>query len=385
MILAWKVQYEEVTESDKEATMKTIITMTIVAMLTFSCGGGSGSGTTETVVPAGVTENTLNTESEVILSSVGDVLREGEALFSTSLPVDFELTVLDSSGNPLSLAVITLKDENGNVLTSAATDENGYVRFTFLVASDASAAVLSIIREGYETLEISIADITLLESVIRTVSLDKSENAVAVTDSDGDGVPDELDAFPYDSELAFTSQNKIMIAFDGEYPAKGDGDFNDYVAKLQITENINSRNEVVAVAVHIVPAKTEAGHIMGININGKRYILSKDPLIASDKPFMLNVTLSEPVPRNKMQMMPYDPFLIPANDASRGEIHLPWVETVYEGARSDGNGRPWVIVVTDGWKWPDEGVSIESVYPDFDDWYLSGGTEFSDWYLNPAI
>ncbi|HOP64071.1 MAG TPA: LruC domain-containing protein [Spirochaetota bacterium] len=371
--------------------MNKILILIILVMFAFSCGGsggGSASGSSSGDISVNdIADETVTASitAEAEVESINDVVRD-EPVLSSTVSVDFELTVLGSAGEPLANAIITLVDETGAAVTSAVTDENGFVVFTSLLEKDDTIATIVIAAEGYDSREISVSDIGSLEAVIRTIALEVSAEPVAWTDTDSDGIPDELDAFPTDSELAFTANGKFIIAFDGEYPEKGDSDFNDYVVKLQITESINNKNEVVGVSIHTVPVESdiEAGNTLGIYIKGERYILSVGSVGVSVRPTKFNVVFPVPVPRSEIQLMPYDPFLIPGNDSSRGEIHLPFVETVYDGAVAGEDGLPWVIIIPEGWKSPEEGSSVADMYPEFEAWYLSGGAEYSDWYLNPA-
>ena len=71
-----------------------------------------------------------------------------------------------------------------------------------------------------------------------------------VSDSDGDGVDDELDEYPNDSERAFNvyypnSEDFGTLAFEDLWPGKGDYDFNDLVLDYQFKQVLNADNELV--------------------------------------------------------------------------------------------------------------------------------------------
>jgi len=73
---------------------------------------------------------------------------------------------------------------------------------------------------------------------------------VGPTDTDGDTVPDDLDAYPTDPTRAFNSfyPNEIdfgTLAFEDLWPAYGDYDFNDLVVNFQYKIVTNAQNKVV--------------------------------------------------------------------------------------------------------------------------------------------
>jgi LruC domain-containing protein len=69
-------------------------------------------------------------------------------------------------------------------------------------------------------------------------------------DADADGVLDELDAFPNDASKAYVSyypsaSTYSTVAFEDNWPKKGDYDLNDLVVKTRYTFYKNAKNEVV--------------------------------------------------------------------------------------------------------------------------------------------
>jgi LruC domain-containing protein len=72
------------------------------------------------------------------------------------------------------------------------------------------------------------------------------------TDSDGDGVPDDQDAFPNDPTRAYinyypSATGYANIAFEDNWPTKGDYDMNDLVLGYRYTFVTNAQNEVVTI------------------------------------------------------------------------------------------------------------------------------------------
>ncbi|MCJ8210463.1 LruC domain-containing protein [Mucilaginibacter sp. RS28] len=81
-----------------------------------------------------------------------------------------------------------------------------------------------------------------------------SNNNVAVVDnggdSDGDGVLDQLDAFPNDATKAYISyypsaSTYATLAFEDNWPKKGDYDLNDLLLNYRYTFTKNAQNQVV--------------------------------------------------------------------------------------------------------------------------------------------
>ncbi len=77
-----------------------------------------------------------------------------------------------------------------------------------------------------------------------------ADEDIVSDDTDGDGVIDDLDAFPNDSTKAsetFTPSELGWgsIAFEDLWPGKGDYDFNDLVVNYRFTHMLNAQNQTV--------------------------------------------------------------------------------------------------------------------------------------------
>ncbi|WP_158825365.1 LruC domain-containing protein [Mucilaginibacter lacusdianchii] len=198
-------------------------------------------------------------------------------------------------------------------------------------------------------------------------------------DTDGDGVQDEQDAFPNDPTRAYVSyypsQNTYAsIAFEDNWPKKGDYDMNDMVVNCRYTFTSNAKNEVVDLKADFVPLASGASFQNGFGVqlpiassavksvsgqltpkgyltfngNGTEAGQSKAVLIAfdtqdavlknADNSFFintypdkakvtgttvtLNVSFVSPVAQSSLQPSTFNPFLI--SNMRRGyEIHLP--------------------------------------------------------------
>jgi LruC domain-containing protein len=203
-----------------------------------------------------------------------------------------------------------------------------------------------------------------------------------VKDTDKDGVPDDLDAFPTDPERAArrfypSATGYGSLAFEDNWPRKGDFDMNDLVVGYRTVEILNARNEIVdvqlnyqitargaqndnAFAVHLPGVAREAVDPLSstLKINdlapvalapesGQKeavFILtgSSKTLTATglkwpcdffntvDKcprqapvPMVANIHFKQPLAKGALGSAPYNPFIYPNRYAGRGrEVHL---------------------------------------------------------------
>jgi LruC domain-containing protein len=195
-----------------------------------------------------------------------------------------------------------------------------------------------------------------------------------VKDSDGDGVPDDLDEYPNDPDRAFNSYypNKTdyaSIAFEDLWPFKGDYDFNDFVADYQYKIVTDAQNNVVdiiatykvraagatqnnsfALALPVPPTAIKSitgyqklGHNFTMNAKGyEEGHLNNTVVIVVDEvntyfgdalmntssitpykdmaPFTVTINFATHIPSSQL-IPPYNPFLI-ANQERGREIHL---------------------------------------------------------------
>jgi LruC domain-containing protein len=198
-------------------------------------------------------------------------------------------------------------------------------------------------------------------------------------DTDGDGVQDDQDAFPNDPTKAYISYYPSQtgfasIAFEDNWPKKGDFDLNDLVVNYRYTFVNNAQNQVVEMKGEFTPTASGASFHNGFGIQlpvnasavssvtGQRTmsnyitfagngveagqtkaviipfdnheVLIKNPagdyfintLMSKDKvtgsTSTVNVTFASPVAQSNLQVASFNPFLI--SDLRRGyEIHLP--------------------------------------------------------------
>ncbi|MBE9584731.1 LruC domain-containing protein [Mucilaginibacter sp. JRF] len=198
-------------------------------------------------------------------------------------------------------------------------------------------------------------------------------------DTDGDGVLDELDAYPNDATKAYDSYypsatTYSQVAFEDNWPNKGDYDMNDLVINYRYKFVLNAKNQVVnmegtynavasgasftngfgvqlpvsASAVSSVTGQKRTGNYLTMSSNGtesgqtKAVIIPFDQqgsalknadnsffintIMAKDKgtvtPIVVTVNFTSPIDQANLLPSAFNPFLI-SNQRRGYEIHLP--------------------------------------------------------------
>jgi LruC domain-containing protein len=257
------------------------------------------------------------------------------------------------------------------------------------------------------------------------------------TDTDGDGIFDQDDAFPDDAEVAFeyftpSKYGKGTIAFEDLWPSTGDYDFNDAALSYQAIAVLNADNLAVRLDFicnikangagftngigfeieGLAPSKVESvtGTVLTqnfINLNANGTEANQDNaviILTDDVDNLLNETTISikfvtPISTTELGVAPFNPFII-ANKVRSKEIHLPYKKVTnlgISGIEIDGvnkdadgnfisdNGFPWAISIIHDFKVPKEKIDITDAYNFFSTWAESGGTTFVDWYKdNPG-
>ncbi|MBS7566997.1 LruC domain-containing protein [Mucilaginibacter sp. Bleaf8] len=214
---------------------------------------------------------------------------------------------------------------------------------------------------------------------VTAISTDNVPSIDKGGDSDGDGVQDAQDAFPNDPTRAYVSYypsktGYASIAFEDNWPKKGDFDLNDLVVNYRYTFTSNASNQVVDMKGEFTPVASGASFHNGFavqlpvaasavsSVTGQQTIsnyisfagngveagqtkavivpfdnheaLLKNPdgaffiNVYADKNKVtgstatVNVTFASPIAASNLQVSAFNPFLI--SDMRRGyEIHLP--------------------------------------------------------------
>lgn len=198
-------------------------------------------------------------------------------------------------------------------------------------------------------------------------------------DADGDGVPDALDAFPNDPTKAYISYfpsqaGLATLAFEDNWPTKGDYDLNDLVLNYRYTFVSNAANQVVTIqgdytiaaagasfkngfGVQFPFAPSAVASVTGYKFKDSYIKLASNGVEASqtnaviipfdntdalitnpDGSFFINtltaknkvtgttasvlVTLTSPIAQSTITMASINPFLI-SNERRTYEVHLP--------------------------------------------------------------
>ncbi len=416
-----------------------------LAMLLLGGSGGDG----ELVTPeTGVSEGTDTAAGSdaatdegttegvtVAVNDVEQVIDESQPFdLSTTKSVNVDLTVNDQNG-PLSPALVRITDTSGGseeVLFQAATGETGKTTGEFTIPDVLDSVKLEIIV-GDTVLYSSVVNVSNLAGIIRVVTSNSAVDTSSITDSDEDSVPDTKDEFPSDptrsARILDFEDGQGTMAFEDQYPGKGDADFNDYVVSVKSSHDVNAQGKVAAInARYQHVAKGAAfNHLFYLNVPGnlsatvtvKVYdpdgVLKDEnsytstaniPVlpdssttiagqnVTNDDSFVpgyyadVSIVFASPADVSVIGSAPYDPYIYVQKN--KKEVHFPG--KVFKHGKdlylNSGDGFPWAIMVPRQWNWPmesrhiDDRGSSNGCYPDFDNWYESHGTQYRDWYAN---
>ncbi|UAM99751.1 LruC domain-containing protein [Polaribacter litorisediminis] len=269
-------------------------------------------------------------------------------------------------------------------------------------------------------------------------------------DTDEDGINDSFDDYPEDPNLAFNNYFASSglygtLAFEDQWPSKGDYDFNDLVIDYNFNRISNAANKVVTLQgkfiVRAIGASFQNGFgftIEGLNpsliesVSGTQYTegyiqnnangteagqssatiivfdnawkhgfgntTQNEPYRAGDT-ITVNINLVNPIDADEFGMAPFNPFIIVNKERGR-EVHLAnypptdLADLSYFGESSDDTqpaagkyykteqNLPWAINFPSKFEYPIEKVSIELSHLKFVPWVLSEGLEYNNWYKN---
>nr|MBC7612616.1 LruC domain-containing protein [Pseudopedobacter sp.] len=378
-------------------------------------------------------------------------LKPGIYNFSADASLVGKLT-LDDQGDPNALYIFTM----GSTITTASYSEvvmtsGGKGAHVFWICGSATIGtytkmVGNVIAVASITTTTGASSITMTNGASNTgrlialnaaVTLDNntaSAVSAAPLDSDGDGVPDNLDDFPYNAGMAFNNFSSPKLgtttAFEDNWPLVGDFDMNDLVMISKYNIITNAQNKVVKVIGDFklvtsmssydngfgvefpVPrfmvdsvsgATLEAGQINAVIIlfNNSHTELASVPS-GSPKAYTVSFIVKNGPTLNQFGT-DYNPFLLNFKGNSRREVHLigkpptALADLTVFGTFDDNSsvaavryyvtqkGLPYAInIPSESFDYPPEGIDISKVYLHFAEWAQSGGTTYQDWYYNLA-
>lgn len=268
--------------------------------------------------------------------------------------------------------------------------------------------------------------------------------SAATADGDGDGIPDVLDDYPTDATRAYNnyypaSAGGGTVAFEDQWPSKGDFDMNDVVVGYRYQVVTNAANNVVKVIANytllatggslgngfgvefpissgnvsnITGGTLEAGQSKAVVIvfsNMRNEMAHWNTVPGETVSPVNNYTVSFDVTNgpniSTFGLSSYNPFIWNfglGNNRGR-EIHLAGHTptdlgyTSYFGTADDSSvaasgryyvtktGLPYAIdVPLTPFNYPIEQADITKAFLHFGAWGESGGTSFPDWYSNTA-
>jgi len=291
-----------------------------------------------------------------------------------------------------------------------------------------------------------IDEVVFYGSALSAQEIEAVAQSADSPDSDGDGIPNEDDAYPLDATIAFDnyypSAGYGTLAFEDMWPTKGDYDFNDLVLDYRFRISTDASNYVSLLTcdftIKAIGAAYSNGfgfqlnspsiNISGVQVNGgvmeqgqnlPTFIVfnNANSLMSPSGSFGVNVrkedpyvqpvsiTMSISFPRhlytlNDLNISGFNPFIF-VNNRGR-EIHLPDYpptaratvslfgtgadNSIVESGRyyKTAENLPWAINVNPGFEHVVERVEITDAYLKFSTWAQSAGVQYPDWYLNNA-
>ncbi len=266
--------------------------------------------------------------------------------------------------------------------------------------------------------------------------------STSTTDTDNDGINDNLEDYPTDPTKAFnnfypSSAGIATVAFEDLWPFKGDYDLNDLVMGYRYNVITNASNVVVKLkgkftlfatggalklgfGVEFPLVKEKAQNVIGGTLeNGQtntvvtlfsnsrtamqNWNTDMNQPSSDSVDFNISFDVSNGPTLRDFGLNEYNPFIW-NNNAGYGrgyEIHLPGKRpTSLADASKFGTGSdntsvaenrfyvakntklPWAINIPIRFDYPTEKTDIISTYLKFGNWVQSNSTTYNDWYTN---
>ncbi len=376
----------------------------------------------------------------------GMTLKPGVYNFSSSAGITGTLT-LNDGGDPNAVFIfktgstLTTASYSKVVMSSGGKGPNVF----WQIGSSATIGTYStfagnIIATASITMTTGATTTDRLLALNGAVTMDDNTafaSAAVIADTDGDGVPDALDDYPTDPTKAYNNYSPVSgstVAFEDQWPNKGDFDMNDLVMAYNYNVVTNAQNVVVqviatytlkasgtvfpsafgvefpipassvsgVVGATLEPGQSNAVIILFNSVRAQTTDWNTIPGIAVDAPINYTVTFNvSNGPTLAAFGTDYNPFIYNMVGSSRREVHLPGKlptdladKTLFGTGDDNTNvaadtyyltkaGLPFAIdVPTSSFAYPAEGADISTVYLNFGGWAQSAGSSFSDWYSN---
>lgn len=354
----------------------------------------------------------------------------------TVVRTDVNVVVMDPDG-PVQGAIVGFSDpaNGGTALFQSITDEEGRVvgQLTTLATSN---EVWLTVHAG-KTVASQAIRTESLNSIERQIAFSERTGAVQHADTDGDGVPDSLDAYPHDAtrsfRLVFPEKNPSVIAFE-DRPEAGDADYNDLVMYAKNEEDRDAAGRVVRFRgmYRVLARGAQYRHNPFLNLPGSGVVHivvrnGENQVVVDIKRSLEDLTALPLFPRNREYFdrpsqnsdhlfdssvlcpgscnvrsdtefvsgysseievvfdeprlatgAPFDLFLYVVD--TQKTIHL---SAHAFSARGEAT-LPGALLIPAEWNWPLEGHHIRRGYPEFQEWLLSDGARQRDWYLQTS-
>ena len=396
----------------------------LFSLVFFACGGIALNGG----APVEMTLSPVDSNYDVARSA-GDFAFESYV----TVTLDLRITIIDEQGEYLPgedrAVLITVAAPDGGELFRGMADADGRLEGFFGISAAVSSVILtvegqdldsrSLIIENPSTLSVIRRKIQVAAPLLRTRALSSP-----LPDTDGDGVPDIYDAYPDDPEIAFEvsfpadGSRFFTVAYEDNFPALGDGDYNDFVVNYSITARVVLGKLFAVTGTATALAKVAgydhefglmlripgASGTLSTTLNGAAQIQNlpmteefRIPLFTSTAEVLANgggqasfTILLNTTPGTLLTDMPpapFDPYLYIKNTDYDvhliGQEPLPGSRLTSDEDYRDGDGFPRALLVPGNFSPPGEVTSILDAYPLFQSWVDTEGTEAVDWYFYP--
>jgi LruC domain-containing protein len=387
---------------------------------------------------------------KVLGETVGAItLNPGIYTFSSSAQLNATLT-LNDGGDPNAVFIFKI----GSTITTASYSKvvmSSGGKGTNVFWQVGSSATIGTYTKFCGNI-IALASITMTTGCTTTgklfalngaVTMDTNEVQLGLTscngiaDADGDGVPDNVDDYPFDAKKAYNNYSSALgstAAFEDQWPSKGDFDMNDLIMESRYNAVTNANNIVVQVIGNFTLVATGGSAKNGFGIQFPIPGAMVDSLqggvleAGQDKAVIVlftnmrsemvnwNTKPGEPQSPKKSYTIrfnlingpllsvfgtEYNPFMFNYVGTSRREVHFTGkapttlADASLFGTKDDDtnlaagryyiskSGIPFSLNLPGiGLNYSVEYKGLSSTYLHFTDWVVSGGTLFIDWYSN---